>query len=31
MLMVKADGVFPEDITIGEGLEELAKIFEEAQ
>jgi len=28
-LMVKTDGVFPEDITIGEGLEELAKIFEE--
>ncbi len=28
-LMVKTDGVFPEDITIGEGLEELAKTFEE--
>jgi len=28
-LMVKTDGVFPEDITLAEGLEELAKIFEE--
>jgi len=27
-LMVKTDGVFPEDITIGEGLHELAKILE---
>jgi hypothetical protein len=30
-LMVKTDGVFPEDITLAEGLEELAKILEEAQ
>ena len=30
-LMVKADGVFPKDITISEGLKELAKIVEEAQ
>lgn len=29
-LMVKTNGVFPEDITIGEGLDELAKILEEA-
>ncbi|MBA7465352.1 hypothetical protein ES707_00514 [subsurface metagenome] len=28
-LMGKTNGVFPEDITIGEGLEELAKILEE--
>jgi len=28
-LMVKTNGVFPEDITLAEGLEELAKIFEE--
>ncbi|MBA7486493.1 hypothetical protein ES707_22053 [subsurface metagenome] len=28
-LIVKTDGVFPEDITIEEGLEELAKILEE--
>ena len=28
-LMVKTNGVFPEDITIGEGLDELAKILEE--
>jgi len=28
-LMVKADGIFPEDITIGEGLEELANMVEE--
>lgn len=28
-LMGKADGLFPEDSTIGEGLEELAKIVEE--
>lgn len=27
-LMVKTDGVFPEDMTIGERLEELAKIVE---
>jgi len=26
-LMVKADGLFSEDITIAEGLEELAKII----
>ena len=28
-LMVKTDGLFPEDITIGKGLEELAKILGE--
>ncbi|GAJ17701.1 unnamed protein product, partial [marine sediment metagenome] len=28
-LMVRTDGIFPKDITIGEGLEELAKIIEE--
>ena len=28
-LMVKTDGVFPGSITLAEGLEELAKIFEE--
>ena len=28
-LMVKTDGVFPKGITLAEGLEELAKIFEE--
>ena len=28
-LMVKTDGVFPEDITMAEGLDELAKIIEE--
>ncbi len=27
-MMVKTDGIFPKDITIGEGLEELAKIVE---
>lgn len=27
-LMVKTHGVFPEDIAIGQGLEELAKIVE---
>lgn len=30
-LMVKFDGIFPEDFTIGEGLEELAKMVEEAR
>ena len=29
-LMV-TNGIFPKDITIGEGLDELAKILEEAQ
>ncbi len=28
-LMVKTNGFFPEDMTIGEGLAELAKIVEE--
>lgn len=28
-LMVKAEGFFPEDLPIGEGLEELAKMVEE--
>lgn len=28
-LMVKTDGFFPDDMTIGEGLEELAKMVEE--
>lgn len=28
-LMVKTDGIFPEDITLAEGLQELAKIVEE--
>ena len=30
-LMVKADGLSSEDITIGEGLEKLARILEEVQ
>lgn len=29
-LMVKTNGVFPEDITLAEGLEELTNIIEEA-
>ena len=29
-LMVKTNGPFPDDITIGEGLEELAKMTEDA-
>ena len=27
-LMVETDGIFPEDITIGEGLEELSQLVE---
>lgn len=30
-LMVESNGIFPRDITIEEGLEELAKMVEEAQ
>ncbi len=30
-LMVKTDGLFPRDITIAEGLEELAKILDQAK
>ena len=30
-LMVKTNGIFPEDITIGEGLEDLATMMEEAK
>lgn len=29
-LMIKTDGIFPEDMTISQGLEELARIVEEA-
>jgi len=29
-LMVKTDGIFPEDMTIGEGLEALSEMVEEA-
>lgn len=28
-LMVETDGIFPEDIPIGEGLEELSQMIEE--
>jgi len=30
-LMVKTNGIFPKDITISEGLDELAKMVEEAK